>query len=59
MAPKAEDTYYWYSLTDKERKGRRGRDFKAFWKEWTKGLDKPIKSLVYENREYFVEDTND
>lgn len=37
MRPRAEDTYYWHSLTEKERAGEKGRDFKAFYKEWTKG----------------------
>ena len=46
--PRAEDTWYWYYLTPKERAGKRGREFKAFWKEWTRGWGKPIKSLVYE-----------
>lgn len=43
----AEDTFYWHCLTPKERAGRKGRDFKAFYKAWTKGLDEPIKDLVY------------
>lgn len=44
---RAEDTFYWHCLTPKERKGRKGREFKSFYKAWTKALAEPIKHLVY------------
>ena len=47
MKPKAEDTYYWHMLTEEERRGKKGREFKAFYEEWTKDWDKPVKDLVY------------
>jgi len=48
--PKAEDTVYWHMLTEEERRGKKGRDFLAFWKAWTKDWDKPIKELTYVRR---------
>jgi len=45
--PRAEDTYYWHMLTEKERRGKKGREFKAFFEKWTKDWGKPIKSLIY------------
>lgn len=47
MKPRAEDTYYWHSLSDKEKAGKKGRDFKAFFKAWTQHYGEAITSLVY------------
>lgn len=50
MKPRAEDTYYWAYLTEKERIGKKGRDFRKFWKAWTKHYDEKIKELTYVRR---------
>ena len=50
MAIDPEETVYWHCLTPDEKKGRKGREFKAFFKEWTKGLNEPIKELTYVRR---------
>jgi len=50
LALDPEETLYWQCLTPDERKGRKGKEFRAFFKEWTKGLTLPVKELTYVQR---------
>ena len=50
LALDPEETVYWQCLTPDERKGRKGKEFRAFFKEWTKGLTLPVKELTYVQR---------
>ena len=47
VPPDYRDTVYWGLLSDKEKAGRKGKDFKAFYKHWLKGHSGPVRDLVY------------